>query len=268
MNSSKVSVIMPAFNDERFIALAIDSVLEQTYQDLELLICDDGSNDNTVKIIKEKMVSDKRIFLYKNKYNKGAPGSRNTCLENSSGRYIAFLDSDDFWYPFKLEDQISLMRKKNSCFCIGSHDVIDEKNKILHSILAPSIMSPRLMRMSNFIPCLTAIYDSKILKKVKQPDIVKRNDYALWLVMFNDDNFNEICSIDKPVAAYRRNSYGLSSNKFDALKYFSLCLYRYGDCNIYTTFIYTIIYTLIILIKKGNPLFYNFLIKRFINDVK
>ena len=104
-----VSIIMPCFNSEIFLREAIDSVLNQTFSNWELIICDDGSEDKSVLVASQCVALDSRIRLIDNIYSKGAPGARNSSLAVASGRYIAFLDSDDVWYIDKLEQQIGFM---------------------------------------------------------------------------------------------------------------------------------------------------------------
>ena len=111
-----VSVITPAFNSGRFIAETINSVLSQTYQNWELIIVDDGSTDETVRIVKSFQEKDNRIKLFENESNKGSAFSRNLALRNAKGKWIAFLDSDDIWHPEKLEKQIKFMTENNCHF--------------------------------------------------------------------------------------------------------------------------------------------------------
>src|SRR5699024_9770943 len=98
-----ISVITPAYNSEVYIQETIQSVLNQTYSDWEMIIVDDRSKDNTVRLIKEMQDKDSRIRLIELEKNSGSAVARNTAIEHSKGRYIAFLDSDDGWYPEKLE---------------------------------------------------------------------------------------------------------------------------------------------------------------------
>lgn len=92
-----VSVIMPAYNSGLFISKAIDSVINQTYIDWELLIVDDCSTDNTAEIVSDYLIKDKRIKYFKNLSNSGAAASRNKAVKEAKGQYLAFLDSDDIW---------------------------------------------------------------------------------------------------------------------------------------------------------------------------
>lgn len=111
-----VSIIMPSYNTAKFISKTIESVLEQTYKNWELLIVDDCSTDNTDEIVSK--YDDDRIIYLKNKKNSGAAVSRNKALKNAKGKWIAFLDSDDLWYPTKLEEQIKYMKKNKYSFHI------------------------------------------------------------------------------------------------------------------------------------------------------
>ena len=99
-----VSIIMPSYNTASFISKTIESVLNQTYKNWELLIVDDCSTDDTDEIVSK--YNDKRIVYLKNEKNSGAAISRNRALRNAKGKWIAFLDSDDLWHPTKLEKQI------------------------------------------------------------------------------------------------------------------------------------------------------------------
>ncbi len=104
----KVSIILPTYNRAYIIEKAIQSVLNQTYQDFELIIVDDGSTDNTEEIIKKLQEKDKRIRYIKLETNKGAAAARNEGIKIAHGKYITFQDSDDEWLPEKLEKQMKI----------------------------------------------------------------------------------------------------------------------------------------------------------------
>ena len=128
--NSKVSVITASYNCAKFIEESIKSVLNQTYDNLELIIIDDCSTDNTDEIIK-KYLSDQRIRYLKNEKNSGAAVSRNYALREAKGKWIAFLDSDDLWLPEKLELQVNFMKYHNYNFSYTSYEEIDENGKPL-----------------------------------------------------------------------------------------------------------------------------------------
>ena len=124
-----VSVIIPTYNRAHLVGRAIQSVLEQTYKDFELIVIDDGSNDNTEYIIKEFQKKDKRIKYIAYKKNKGGSAARNAGIKSSKGEYIAFLDSDDEWLSEKLEKQIRLfssMPAKVGVIYCGRYDFDDD----------------------------------------------------------------------------------------------------------------------------------------------
>ncbi len=113
-----VSVVIPAYNSEKYIADAMNSVLGQTYSDFEVLVVNDSSTDKTEAIVEEFALNDKRVFLINLLENMGAPaGPRNIGVQRARGRWIAFLDADDIWHPCKLQRQIDLLEKTNARFC-------------------------------------------------------------------------------------------------------------------------------------------------------
>jgi teichuronic acid biosynthesis glycosyltransferase TuaG len=227
----KVSIIMPCYNSEKHINQAVISVLNQSYKSWELLICDDGSTDQSAEIIKKWAQDCDNIFVFNNRFKKGASGARNTCLAQAKGRYIAFLDSDDIWLPMKLEQQIRFMKQSGASFVFGYCQNISEQGIDLSVTKAPKNVSFSKIFFSNFIPCLTVIYDSKVLGKVEQPNIKKRNDYALWLRILRANPQIEARCYPEVVARYRVNNYGLSANKLSGIKYFYRCLRRHAGLN-------------------------------------
>ena len=257
-----VSIIMPCFNSEKFIEKSIQSVIEQTYVEWELLICDDGSEDNSPEIIKSYQKIDSRIKLIPNLHPKGAPGARNSCLGVSKGRFIAFLDSDDLWLPDKLTLQLDFMRHKNVAFSFSYHCVIDERGEHIASFNAPNRVDAFLMRYSNFIPCLTAMYDTTILGKVVQPNILKRNDFALWLKILHSGDVEYAHCLPVVTAKYRANSYGLSSKKFDTLRYYNRCLKEFGGLSQVDAALCSVIYLILGFVKAYIRFLYNHLVVR------
>ncbi|MEN3010678.1 MAG: glycosyltransferase family 2 protein [Candidatus Bipolaricaulaceae bacterium] len=112
----KVSAIMPAYNTERYLAQAIESVLKQTYQNFELIIVDDGSTDNSIQIIKKYAKVDSRIRFYRHEKNLVVSAARNTALSLAEGEWIAIIDSDDVWHCERLEKIIGLINDEKNCF--------------------------------------------------------------------------------------------------------------------------------------------------------
>lgn len=251
------SIIMPSFNSGKFIAEAIDSVIGQTYCDWELLICDDESTDNSLSIIREYANRDSRVKLVNRVGQKGAPSARNSCLSAASGRYIAFLDSDDIWYREKLETQMRLMTETGTPFTFSSYDCMNEEGETIGFVAAPASVSFRYMLLSNFIGCLTVVYDREYFGDVSQPQFTKRNDYAMWLMMMRDNKCLRARGYDRALASYRVNAYGLSSDKLEAMYYYWRCIRVVGHVGVIRGLLLSCVYLLILVVKKCLPKTYN-----------
>lgn len=213
----KVSIITPTYNSEKFIAETIVSIQNQTYNNWELLITDDCSTDNTKKIIFEFQEKDIRIKFFELKKNSGAGIARNYSIKKSTGRYIAFCDSDDKWKENKLEVQINFMKKNNLPLTYSSYDVIDQHNNFKKTIICPEKITYKKMLRNNYVGCLTAIYDSRILDKKYMSSIRRRQDWALWLNILKIIKTTE--GIKDSLAIYRDRSNSISSNKIKMLTY-------------------------------------------------
>jgi len=213
-----VSIITPSYKSERFIAECIESVLAQTYTEWEMIIVDDCSPDNSNEIVKEYMKNESRIKLIKLEHNSGPAIARNRAIKEAEGRYIAFLDADDIWMKDKLEKQISFMQENEIAFSFTEYVKIDENSNVISEVIErPEKVNYSMMLKSNYIPCLTVVYDTKILSKVYMPLILKRQDYALWLKILKKIDY-AYC-YKEPLAKYRFYSGSLSSNKFIAAMY-------------------------------------------------
>nr|WP_314377818.1 glycosyltransferase family 2 protein [uncultured Campylobacter sp.] len=211
MNEELVSVIMPSYNSENFIEQSIKSVQEQTYPYWELIIVDDCSQDNSAKIIKGIAKQDSRIKFIKLKTNSGAAVARNTAIKIASGRYIAFLDSDDLWLKDKLNLQIEFMKKNGLSFTYGSYRLMDEFNNDMGCFITKGEITYNSMLKTCSVGCLTAIYDVSQLGKIYMPNADKREDYATWLKILKKIKVTKGCL--EPLAIYRRHRKSVSANK-------------------------------------------------------
>lgn len=207
-----VSIITPSYDSEAFVGQMIESVLVQTYRNWELIIVDDCSPDASNSIIEQYSHIDSRIKLIKLEENSGAAVARNTAIEAARGRYIAFLDSDDVWKSSKLEAQIGFMQKNEFPFTFSKYDVIDEENNFVNSIGVPTKVSYYDLLKTNYIGCLTAIYDVNYFGKVLMPLIRRRQDYGLWLSLLKRTGYAYGLN-DDSLAKYRLRSGSISSNK-------------------------------------------------------
>lgn len=213
----QVSIIMPAHNSAEFIALSINSVLAQTFTDFELIVVDDCSKDSTFSFVQELSSRDSRIRVFQLSSNSGAAVARNTAIDKARGRFIAFLDSDDIWFPTKLEEQLDFMMINSVAFCYSAYDKVNASRDIVGSVAVPDKVSYSDLLKTNSIGCLTAIYDTSKLGKVFMPLIKRRQDLGLWLKLLKMTPY--AYGINKPLASYYVRQDSLSSNKLVAASY-------------------------------------------------
>ncbi|QSB49341.1 glycosyltransferase family 2 protein [Parageobacillus toebii] len=214
---SLVSIVTPTYNAERFIKSAIQSVQLQTYSNWEMIIVDDCSQDNTVEIIKNEAEKDKRIKLIQLSKNSGAAVARNTAIQNARGKYIAFLDSDDLWYPEKLEKQVAFMQENDIAFSFTSYRIINEDGTETDKIInVPKEIDYKGLLKNTIIGCLTVMLDVSKLGLVQMPNIRTRQDTALWLSILKKGY--KAYGIQEPLAKYRKVKGSISSNKLKMAK--------------------------------------------------
>lgn len=212
-----VSVIIPVYNSERFISEAITSALNQTYMNIEIILVDDCSPDNSARIIEKFTQSDSRVHYYKLDKNSGAAYARNTAMKYASGRYVAFLDSDDIWYAEKVENQINLMNKKKAAICYTAIEMVDENGKqtkpkrnIVEEVDYKYILK------NTIIACSSVIVDRKILGSFEMPLIRAGQDYATWLMLMR--NGTKAYGINQVYVKYRQVNGSISHDKKKAIK--------------------------------------------------
>lgn len=219
MKQPLVSIITPIHNGEKTVKETIESVLSQSYKNFEMIIVDDVSSDNSVNIIKEYQANDKRIKLFQLEKQGGASIARNYALKQAKGKYIAFLDCDDLWYPEKLDKQINYMENNNIDFCYNDYEYIDEKSVKMNKYRkCPKKVSYFRMLLGCSVGCLTVVYNKEKAGNINISQIKKRNDYALWCLVLKKlrkgYKYNDI------LAMYRKSGNSLSSGrKAKLLKY-------------------------------------------------
>ncbi len=214
-----VSIITPCYNSEEFIADTIRSVQAQTYQDWEMLIVDDCSTDNSYRIASSFAESDPRIKVFKTDSPSGSPVTpRNLAISRSSGKYIAFLDSDDLWLPSKLESQIRLLGEHDdAAVAFSYYEKISEQGERAGRVIkSPAQVTYRQLLRGNVIGCLTGVYDAE---KVGRIMLQHRGheDYVMWLNILRKGylavNTNDV------QALYRIRGGSVSANKLKVLSW-------------------------------------------------
>jgi len=192
MKIDKVSIIMASFNSEKYIVKALESIINQSYKDWECIIIDDFSDDNSVKIIKNCIRSDKRFYMYSNKKNIGAGQSRNIGISIAEGQFLTFLDSDDIWEPHHLERQILFMKSNKLTISHSHYGYINSKGDKLKEIFKVSLkkigFKDLLLRPE--MSCLTTIIDISKTGKFYMSEDKRRQDYYLWLNLLKNGNFS------------------------------------------------------------------------------
>lgn len=222
-----VSIIMPSYNTAAYIAESIQSVLNQSYRDWELLIVDDCSSDNTDDVVKP-FLPDQRIRYLKNDKNSGAAVSRNRALREAKGKWIAFLDSDDLWMPEKLEKHIQFMESHKYHFSYTNYSEIEtEGKKTGVTVTGPKRITKTGMFNYCWPGCLTVMYDAETVGLIQIADIKKNNDYAMWLKVCRKA---DCYLLDKELALYRRGRAGsVSTHSIKTMIGWHYRLYREAE---------------------------------------
>lgn len=214
-----VSVIMPSYNSGRHIAESIRSVQSQTLTDWELLVSDDCSTDSTREVVAGIAEADPRVRLLPLEENGGAAVARNNSLAHARGRYIAYLDSDDLWYPEKLERQVAFMGESSAAFSCCSYEVIGEDG-------APLGRTVRMLDECDYMGFLThnllqtvgIMADTSRMDRnlLVMPAMRRRQDAATWLQVLKAGHACH--GVPDVLCAYRRVEGSLSSDKIKAAK--------------------------------------------------
>lgn len=179
-----VTVVMPAYNAARYVEEAIGSVITQTVTDWELIVVDDCSADDTCMLVEKLAEKDARIRLVRNAENSGVAKTRNRGLDLARGRYVAFLDSDDIWYPQKLEKQLALLERKKADLCYTSYRLVKAADKAhISNYLVPGETSFEDMLRQNRIGCSTVVMTRELANRHRFTTDFYHEDYVLWLRM-------------------------------------------------------------------------------------
>ena len=217
--SELVSVIVPVYNAEKFLIETINTVLNQTYSNWELILVDDCSTDNSAEIIEQYMKKDERINIYNNNENSKAAISRNNGISLAAGRFICFLDADDLWDSKKLEKQIRYINVHNCAFSFTGYEFADE-NGIPNGkkVFVPDKINYKQALKNTTIWTSTVMFDMNKLSKedIYMPNVARGQDTATWWKVLKKIDY--AYGINEILSYYRRSEETLSSNKFVALK--------------------------------------------------
>ncbi|MDB3983810.1 glycosyltransferase family 2 protein [Acidimicrobiia bacterium] len=188
INSELVSVIMSTYNDENTISAAIESILSQTYKNIEIHINDDGSKDNTMKIIEGYSKQNKNMFIYRNNKNIGLTKSLNFLINKTKGEYIARQDADDSSHPDRINQQIITMKKNNLDFC-GTRAIVKQTGKIIpnYSYYLPKNL---LIKYKNPFIHGTLVFKKEVIVDIGGYDenFYYSQDYKLIVKLFQENH--------------------------------------------------------------------------------
>lgn len=211
-----VSVIMPVFNSATYLRLAIDSILKQTYENIELLIVDDASTDNSIEIIKS--FSSSKIRFFKNEKNIGVSATRNKMIDLLNGKYIALMDSDDISPNYRIEKQVDFLEKNSEYGLIGGHYERFSKGRFFkkRKIHKHSLFQEENQVKLNFLGSIaapTAMFRTSIIRKNNlyfDTNLKIAEDYDFWRKI---GSFTKVTNIDEILLYYRKHSNNTMNKK-------------------------------------------------------
>lgn len=231
----KVSVIIPVYNTSLYLEEWINSVLNQTYKNLEIIIVNDHSTDNSLEIISK--FKDKRIKIINLKKNHGVAYCRNKGVDKSSGDYICYIDSDDYWNLDKIEKQLFFIKDK--AFIYSSYSYL--KNGKIHKAKVPEKINYKQALKNTTIFTSTVMFNMSFLNKddIYMPDIRRGQDTATWWQVLKKGI--TAYGLNESLVTYRIVGKSLSSNKIKALKR-TWNIYKRENINVFQRCFYFLCY--------------------------
>lgn len=217
MDFPMVSVVMPVYNASRFLEEAVSSVLNQTYQNLELIMVDDCSTDRSLEIAYSFSEKDSRVKVLALSRNGGVANARNKGIAAAEGKYIALLDSDDFWESAKLEKQIALMERASADISYCSFDLVNEQGSRTGSpFLVPPSTNYQEMLTRCVFNCCTSVFKAELMKQHPFRLDQYHEDYVLWMELMSLPI--KAVGVQEILAHNRQVGNSRSHNKFGAAK--------------------------------------------------
>lgn len=212
-----ISVIMPYYNSAKYIKETVEAIIAQTYKDWELIIVDDCSPaPETSEVLLEVAAMDSRIKVIKAKVNGGAGAARNLGIAAAQGRYLAFCDSDDWWYPTKLEEQLKFMQDNNYPFTCTWYEDADENLNPYYTMKQDSKQSYKQMLSGCNVGTPGVMIDLSVLGKKQMPSLRRAEDWGLWMLYLRDTAY--LHTYPKVLWKYRHIPGSETSNKWKMLK--------------------------------------------------
>lgn len=209
----QVSIVMPYYNSAKYIKETINSIIAQTYEDWELIIVDDCSSDSDTKSVLEYVSTmDRRIRVKRTIVNGGAGNARNIAIAEAQGRYLAFCDSDDWWYPTKLEEQIRFMEENNYPFTCTWYEDANEELKPYYTVRQEDKQTYQSMLSGCNVGTPGVMIDTQVLGKKQMPNLRRAEDWGLWMMYLRDTDY--LITYPKALWKYRHVPGSETSNKW------------------------------------------------------
>lgn len=206
MENEKVSIVLPTYNRAKFLRKSIDSCLGQTYGDIELIIVDDGSTDETSEIVNS--YHDVRIKYIRHGENRGLPNSLNTGFANSSGKYLTWTSDDNYYYPEAIKEMVSFLKERGCSFVYCDHYWVNDENKYIH-IKLPDTVS--LDKGNHIHGCF--LYTREVMETIGEYDPATKlaEDYDYWIRV--SKKFS-MCHLNKILYVYRVHKQSLITTRY------------------------------------------------------
>ncbi len=247
---SLVSVIMPYHSKKDYLENSLNSVLNQSYKNLEIILINDEENLQTKEFLELISKKDSRIRLIHNNKNLGAGESRNKAIEISNGEYIAFCDCDDLWKNSKLEKQLIFMKNSNLDFSFTAYEIINEKGHVVSQRKAKKMIKFKSLLKSCDIGLSTVMIKKKIfdLKELRFANLKTKEDFVLWLKIAKSGT--KLFGLNENLSFWRKSPNSLSSSSvqkiLDGYRVYRFHL-NYG---VFKSVIYLLILSINFLLKK------------------
>ena len=217
MDHPLCSVVIPAYNGERYLAECLRSVLSQTLQDIEILVVDDASTDGTRACASAFCETDSRVRLICNEVNRGVAESRNRGVQSARADWVAFLDCDDVWLPDKLEKQFALQRRTGARLLYTGAACIDGEGKRLErSFTPPAQIRYRDLLCGNEIVCSTVLAEKSLLVSHPMTQSRLHEDYICWLQILKE--IGQAGGLPEDLILYRFAEHSKSRNKWKSAR--------------------------------------------------
>lgn len=218
-----VSVIIPAYNCADYIEKSIDSALMQGVS-LEILVINDCSKDHLDEVMQQYQNQPEIVYLH-NVKNLGASGTRNFGISQAKGKYIAFLDADDFWAPEKLKKQFAAMKREHVVLCATARELMTPEGVCTGRIIpVKEKIYYRDLLKQNCINCSSVLMRTEVAREFPMHHEDSHEDYIMWLEILK--KYKKACAVNEPLLKYRLSNTGKSGNKWNSAK-MTYKVYRY-----------------------------------------